>query len=316
MVNNELLKDFVFVSKYARVNDGKKETFEQAVDRILGMHQEFLTIRYGVDEQRLKGYLEEIRKPYIEQKILGAQRALQWGGIQLMYKHPRMYNCSSSYVDRVEYFSQLMFLLLAGAGVGYSCQKEHVSKLPVVQGPTSESKVFVIPDSIEGWADSVKALFESYFYHLPKVKFDGSAVRPKGSYISGGFKAPGPEPLLNALRLCEDILKRSIGRQLTPVEASDLSCIIADAVISGGVRRAALLALFSIDDEEFLDYKTGDWWIKHPYRARANVSATVLPTTTYQQYERVFASTRQFGEPGIAFLESVYHAYNPLEIAA
>lgn len=310
---NNLLQDFVFISKYARANNGKKETWDEAVDRIMGMHREFLTIRYSMDPAVLEPLLQEVEAAYKRQEILGAQRALQWGGDQLLSKHSRMYNCASSYADRVEYFPQLMFLLLSGAGVGYSAQKVHVNKLPVVQGvgKSLTYTTFKASDSIEGWADVMKILFESYFYHWAEPEFDYSAIREKGAFISGGFKAPGPEPLAKAVELCREILKKASGRKLTTVETSDLSCIIADSVISGGVRRAALLALFSVDDKDFINYKTGDWFYKHPYRARANISAVVLSTTKFEAYSEIFKAAKQFGEPGIAFLSDEDEAFNP-----
>ena len=312
MNNNKALQDFLFVSKYARTNGTKKETFEEAVDRIMGMHRKFIKGRYNVNSLKLEEYLGEVRQAYIDKHILGAQRALQWGGDQLLSKHTRMYNCAASYVDRVDFFRQLMFLLLSGAGVGYSVQKAHVNKLPTIEGvQPCISEEYVAEDSIEGWSECIKVLFEAYFYGHCKPQFNLSNIRPKGSFISGGFKAPGPEPLRKALELCEKILKGATNRKLTTVEASDLSCIIADAVISGGVRRAALLGLFSADDEEFMKYKTGNWFYEHNYRARVNVSAAVLPTTPYEVYENIFKNVKEYGEPGILFLKDINFVYNP-----
>ena len=309
---NNPLQDFVFVSKYARVNNGKKETYEEAVDRIISMHKMHMEIRCSVDPDTVDGLLSEVRGAYLLQHILGAQRALQWGGAQLMGKHERMYNCAATYADRVEFFGQLMFLLLAGAGVGYSVQQEHIVKMPTVIGADTQNKVvFTVPDSIEGWADSVNALFGSYFYGTSDVEFDFSRIRPKGSFISGGFRAPGHEPLKIALELSRKVLKGATNRKLTAVEISDLACIIADAVISGGVRRAALLAIFSVKDRDFLSYKTGNWFHTHPYRARVNISAAILPATTYDEYTELFAMAKQYGEPGIAFMESADYQYNP-----
>ncbi len=220
-------------------------------------------------------------------------------------------NCASSYANRVDFFHELMYVLLCGAGVGYSVQKHHVGELPVVQGPLKEKVPFVIGDSIEGWGDSVKALMYAFFYNQPLPQFDGTQVRPKGAMISGGFKAPGPDPLLEALKLVKVILNNAIGRKLRPLEVHEIACIFADAVISGGVRRSALLSLFSIDDEEMMSCKTGDWWTKKEYLARANNSAAVFEDTPYESYKRVFENAKAFGEPGIVFLKHRDQILNP-----
>lgn len=307
------LAEFVFTSKYARVKvNGKKETYKESVERVINMHREHLK-KIGVYSDEIEMLLNEVHILYKEKFILGAQRALQWGGEQLLTKHSRMYNCSSTYADRLEFFSELMFLLLSGAGVGFSVQRTHVIKLPVVKGieNTNDSIIFNIPDSIEGWSDTVAMLFDSYYNTGKKVEFNYDLIRPKGSFISGGFKAPGAEPLRKAVNQLTKVLDAAKNRKLTSIEVTDCACIIADSVISGGVRRAALLALFSADDLDFFNYKTGSWFYQHPYRSRVNITSVILPNTPKAMYLKAFEAAQHYGEPGIAFIESEDYAYNP-----
>ena len=310
------LKDFIFVSKYARITGGKKETWGEAVQRVMTMHRSHLTNYLKLSEeqlQKLEPYLKRVEDAYMSKKVLGAQRALQWGGEQLLTKHMRLYNCAGSAADRPKFFAETMWILLAGAGVGYSVQKHHVEKLPhVVKKYSNNPEVFVIPDSIEGWADSIDKLIMSYMDPDQKpVAFDYSLIRPKGALISGGFKAPGPEPLRKAHKLIEPILENASRRKLKPIEVHDIICILADAVVSGGVRRSALLALFSADDEEMASCKTGDWFHKAPWRGRANNSAVILPDTPKEVYDKVYTMTKEYGEPGFAFLKNRDYLYNP-----
>ena len=311
MSNLRSLQDYVFVSKYARTVNAKKETWEQAVGRVMSMHRDFLSVRHSVDMEVMEPYLSFAEDKYLSQNVLGAQRALQWGGSELLKHQFRSYNCAASYANRADFFHELYYVLLTGAGVGYSVQKHHVDMLPKVDGPSKGKEIFRAPDSIEGWADAMKELTYSYFYNLPEPEFDLSGIRPKGAFISGGFKAPGSEPLQRSLDLVRKILKGAIGRKLTTLEVHRIACIIADSVVSGGVRRSALISLFSADDDEMMGCKTGNWFETMPYLGRANNSVVILPDTPYEVYTNVFKSTRQFGEPGIIFLEDPEIIVNP-----
>lgn len=202
---------------------------------------------------------------------------------------------------------------------GYSVQKKHISKLPIVKGPDPDavvSKIFIIPDSIEGWAQAIDELVLSYFDGSSPVVFDYSQIRPKGSFISGGFKAPGSDPLETAIDKMKSVFNAAVGRKLRPFEVHRLSCLLADAVISGGIRRSALLCLFDATDEEMLNCKTGSWWHNYPELARSNNSAVILPDTPKRVYDKVFKSSKEFGEPGFAFLKNSDYMYNPLNLAA
>lgn len=317
----EALASFNFSQSYARYNteNKRRETWEEAVERVMNMHGVHLA-QLGANTP--EGALESIERAYKAKRILGSQRSLQFGGEAVLAKHPRAYNCSSCYVDTPKRFGETLYLLLCGAGVGYSVQSHHVGQLPPVRSleelEAAPRVPFVIEDSIEGWARALDALVTAYMGQGDLPAFDGSLVRPKGSVIrSCGGKAPGPEPLLNMLREAENLLRSRAGQSLRPIDASDLMCISADCVRAGGVRRAALIALFDLTDDEMLTSKSaGNWWETHPWRARANISALALRHRAKEpEYaaavRRVFEYTKSYGEPGIIWVNSLETAYNP-----
>lgn len=307
--------DYIFVSKYARTVHGKKETWDQSIDRVMEMHWRHLADDMTISDSSLDDLSKEMNfaeKLYRNQIILGAQRALQYGGNTLLKHHARNYNCAGSYANRISFFQELMYLLLCGSGTGYSVQKVHVNQLPKMKGvDMSKQTTYVIDDSIEGWSHAVNALIESHYFGLPEVVFDSSRVRPKGAFITGGFRAPGPEPLMKCLSKMGKVLGKIRGRKATPFEVHRLACLIADAVISGGIRRSALLCQFDADDREMLTCKTGGWFSEYPELARANNSAIILPSTPKEVYENIFSSIKQFGEPGIIFSFHPDIVYNP-----
>lgn len=307
--------DYIFVSKYARTVHGKKETWDQSVDRVMEMHWKHLADDMIISDSLLDDLSKEMNfaeKLYRNQIILGAQRALQYGGETLLKHVARNYNCAGSYANRISFFQELMYLLLCGDGTGYSVQKVHVNQLPKMKGvDMSKQTTYVIDDSIEGWSHAVNALIESHYFGLPEVVFDSSRVRPKGAFITGGFRAPGPEPLMKCLSKMSKVLGKIRGRKATPFEVHRLACLIADAVISGGIRRSALLCQFDADDREMLTCKTGSWFSEYPELARANNSAIILPSTPKEVYENIFSSIKQFGEPGIIFSFHPDIVYNP-----
>lgn len=307
--------DYIFVSKYARTVHGKKETWDQSVDRVMEMHWKHLADDMIISDSLLDDLSKEMNfaeKLYRNQIILGAQRALQYGGETLLKHVARNYNCAGSYANRISFFQELMYLLLCGSGTGHSVQKVHVNQLPKMKGvDMSKQTTYVIDDSIEGWSHAVNALIESHYFGLPEVVFDSSRVRPKGAFITGGFRAPGPEPLMKCLSKMSKVLGKIRGRKATPFEVHRLACLIADAVISGGIRRSALLCQFDADDREMLTCKTGSWFSEYPELARANNSAIILPSTPKEVYENIFSSIKQFGEPGIIFSFHPDIVYNP-----
>ena len=312
--SRNIISDYIFFSKYSRVKEnGKKETWNESVERVMNMHADYLLEK--IPDQNKPKFIDlwwKAKELYNQKRILGSQRALQYGGPQLLKNHLRLYNCSASYCDRVSFFEELAELLLSGAGTGYSVQKCHTNKLPIMQGvDRNKQQQYSIPDSIEGWARSWGILLESYFFHKPKVVFDYSKIRPEGAFVSGGFKAPGSLPLKISHEKIIAMLDKVKERQLRPFELHYLACIIANAVISGGIRRSAMICMFDLDDVEMLSCKTEDWFIKYPELCRANNSVVILPSTSKESYKEIIKYIRQFGEPGIIFTESQDYVYNP-----
>lgn len=302
------LQDYMRVSKYARTKvDNTKETWEEAVARVMEMHSKAKSIFDILPEQS-----SLVWDMYNNQEVVGAQRALQYGGEQLIKHNMRMYNCSGSLLNRTNFFNQLFYILLCGAGAGYRLHKDYIEMMPTIQQPLTGGDTIVIEDSIEGWADSILHLMEAYFYNKPLPVFDYSVIRPEGAYISGGFSAPGPDPLKRCIDKVNGILKTAIGRHLTTFECHRIACIIGDAVISGGIRRSALIAMFELDDLEMLSCKTGNWYTKYPELARANNSVVLNPDEVdYKQFEEIFNYIKQYGEPGIVFSRHKNMVVNP-----
>ena len=319
----DFLSKTKFYEGYSRYkeDEGRYETWDEAVDRVIEMHEN----NYEDKDNALRPFLEEAREAYKEQRVLGAQRALQFGGEQLLKHQMRMYNCTSSYVDRPEFFGEVFYILLCGAGAGFSVQKHHVNKLPKIQARTKQAKGYIVEDSIEGWASALDVLMSSYFvgggkhpeYEGRRVFFDLSQIRPKGAKISGGFKAPGPEGLRRSLDKVEHLLQGIVMDQkdpvdLKPINVYDITMHAADAVLSGGVRRSATICLFSPDDEEMMNAKTGNWFMDNPQRARSNNSAVIVrDQATPEEFNTLMKRVKEFGEPGFVFVESTEHTTNP-----
>jgi ribonucleoside-triphosphate reductase len=323
------LQDYTFTSKYARYLPEKKrrETWKEANDRVRSM----MHTKYSNASQELHDQIDWAYDMMYKKKVLGSQRALQFGGEPILNKHARIYNCVSSYVDRLRFFQECMYLLLCGCGTGFSVQKHHIDKLPALISVAPEkNKKFVIEDSIEGWSDAVGVLVASYFdqdelfaeYVGYNVTFDYTQIRPAGSPVAGGVgKAPGPEPLKKALKNIKKILDNSISRtefcsddlrKIKPIEAYDIIMHASDAVISGGVRRSATICVFSPDDAEMAKAKTGNWFTDNPQRGRSNNSALLLrDSTTKEQFAELMKSVKEFGEPGFVWSDSTELIVNP-----
>jgi len=299
-----MIDEYVFRSKYARFNSKEKrrESWSEAVDRMMDMH----ISQYPY----MRSEIKECRNAMKEKRITGSQRALQFGGEAVTAKNMRIYNCVSSYADRSKFFSEALWLLLCGCGVGFSVQKHHVAQLPRVMDAGYPYN-HVIEDSIEGWADAVDALFSAYLKGDKLPWFDYSKIRPKGSPIRFGGKAPGAEPLNKALTRIEEILESRICDKLRTIDVFDCVMHLADSVLTAGIRRAATIATFDVDDEDMLNAKVGNWFEDNPQRGRANISAVATANTPREHFDRIFKSTKEFGEPGIIFLGSKEHTVNP-----
>ena len=319
----QFLSETKFYEGYSRYIDDEKryETWDEAVDRVIDMHAE----NYKEKGNELAPFLDEAKLAYKEQRVLAAQRSLQFGGEQLLKHQMRMYNCTSSYADRPEFFGEVFYILLCGAGAGFSVQTHHIARLPQVQSRTKQAKGFVVEDSIEGWASALDVLMASYFvgggkypeFEGRRVFFDLTQIRPKGAKISGGFKAPGPEGLRKSLDKIEHLLQTKVidskePLDLSPINVYDITMHAADAVLSGGVRRSATICLFSPTDEEMMTAKTGNWFIDNPQRGRSNNSAVIVrDEAKKEEFAKLMESVKSFGEPGFVFVESTEHTTNP-----
>ena len=262
-VTQEVLSDITVHMKYARYNKQlqRRETWEEIVDRNKNMHISKFP--------HLKEEIENAYQFVYDKKVLPSMRSLQFGGTPIELNNTRIFNCSFLPIDDYRSFSEAMFLLLSGCGVGFSVQQHHIEKLPEIKIP-SKTKRFLVNDSIEGWSDAIRMLCKSYFTGSALPRFDFRDIRPKGAQlITSGGKAPGPEPLKECLFQLQKLFDRKkTGDKLSSLECHDIVCFLADAVLSGGIRRAALISLFNLDDEEMLTCKFGNWWEENPQRGR------------------------------------------------
>ena len=311
--SNKILSDITVYMKYAKYIPelNRRETWEELVGRNEAMHI-----------KKFPSLTNEIQEAYVDvyqKNILPSMRSLQFSGKPIEISPNRIYNCAYLPIESVEAFNETMFLLLGGTGVGYSVQKHHVAKLPAVSQPfDNRTRRFLIGDSIEGWADSIKFLMKSYLSgkRASRIEFDYSDIRPKGArLITSGGKAPGPQPLKECIVKIAGILDaKADGEKLTTVEAHDIICHIADSVLAGGIRRAALISLFSATDEDMIASKSGSWWESNPQRGRANNSAVLVRHKVTQEFfmnlwKRIELSGS--GEPGTYFTNDRDWGTNP-----
>ena len=310
-LSNRILSDITVHMKYARFieQEGRRENWNELVQRNMEMHiKKFPSLK------------SEIRQAYdyvFDKKVLPSMRSMQFGGKPIEVSPNRVFNCAYAPIDDIRVFGEIMFLLLGGTGVGFSVQHHHIENLPTIRKPNGKrSRRFLIGDSIEGWADAVTALVKSYFNGTSKLRFDYSDIRPKGAaLVTSGGKAPGPQPLRECLVKVDGLLNnKEDGDQLTSLEVHDIVCHIADAVLAGGIRRAALISLFSMEDEEMLAAKTGKWWETNPQRGRANNSVVIMRHRVEEEmfqdlWERIKSSG--CGEPGIYFTNDKDYGCNP-----
>lgn len=337
------LADYIAAAKYAKYRPelGRREIFAEGVARVRDMHRKFFAGRL---ELRVPGSLppeiaglagdkaeplasalcgaalgkiiERAFEEVAAKRVLPSMRSMQFGGEAILGNHARMFNCSFSNVDRVEFFREYFFLLLSGCGVGFSVQRHHVALLPPLPARAPEVDLPVrhhhVADTIEGWADALDALFRS-FLDGAKIEFDYSAIRPRGAPLrTSGGRAPGHLPLKRALGQVERILEQAAGRPLRPIEIYDIAMFVAKAVLAGGIRRSATICLFSPDDEEMMNAKTGDWFAKNPQRSASNNSAVVSRGDASEPlFRELFRAQREFGEPGFYFCDHPEAGCNP-----
>jgi ribonucleoside-diphosphate reductase alpha chain len=306
----KLLSELTIFDKYAKFlpEQNRREDWGEICDR----YENLLVKRYPVVESEIRSNMISIRR----KDVLMSMRFAQFAGPAIEKNNARGYNCCFLPIDDYRAFSEIMFLLLGGSGVGYSVQFSHVEKLPEIVKPTGTQR-YLVGDSIEGWSDAVRHLVSSYIgKRVTKPRFDFSDIRPKGSrLVTAGGLAPGPEPLKRCLFEIEQILERkSNGEKLSTLDCHDIVCHIADAVLAGGIRRAACIALFSFDDEAMRLCKSGAWWELNPQRGRANNSAVVLrhriKKKEFIEFWEVIKNSGS-GEPGIIFSNDLHYGYNP-----
>jgi ribonucleoside-triphosphate reductase (thioredoxin) len=310
--SQKILSDLTVHMKYSKFIPEleRRETWEELVTRNMNMHIK----KYP----HIANEIVDVYQYVYTKKVLPSMRSMQFGGKPIEISPNRIYNCAYLPIDHLDAFSETMFLLLGGTGVGYSVQKHHVEKLPEIRKPNpNRARRFLVGDSIEGWADAIKVLMKSYFgEHLSTPEFDFSDVRPKGAQlVTSGGKAPGPQPLKDCIHKLKGMLDaKEDGQKLSSIEVHDMICHIADAVLAGGIRRAALISLFSADDNEMIACKSGAWWETNPQRGRANNSAALVRHKITKDFfmdlwKRVEASGA--GEPGIYFTNDKDWGTNP-----
>lgn len=296
-ISQEILSDLVVFNKYAKhvPEIQRRETWEEICDRNMSMH-----IRKF---PQIKKDIQHVYKEFVKtKKVLPSMRSMQFAGTPIELSNSRIFNCAYMPIDHPFAFAELMFLLLGGTGVGYSVQKRHIEKLPVIIGPTSKTRRFLIGDSIEGWADAIKVLVKAYTTGKSDPLFDYRDIRDKGTLLkTSGGRAPGPDPLRICIDHVRSILNDAKGRKLTPLEVHDICCHIADAVLAGGIRRAAMICGFDHDDMDMLSCKSGQWWELNPQRGRSNNSVVLKRgEITHEQFMNIWQKVKQSGagEPG------------------
>jgi len=311
---NKLLSDITVYGKYARHLDSqdRREDWGEIIQRNADMHA-----------KTYPDLADEIYKVFatnvMNKKIFPSMRSLQFAGPAIERSPSRLYNCSYLPVDHYKAFSETMFLLLGGSGVGISVQDAHICKLPFVQGTKKRVKRFLVADNIEGWADAIKVLMDSYFFNKMDINFDYSDIRPKGAYlVTAGGKAPGPQPLKDAIHNIRKVLDCALEHgptRLTSVEIFDIMCHISDAVLAGGIRRSAIITLFDANDSGMLSSKSGPWYELNPQRGRSNNSAVIYRDSenAYEQFKTIWKHTQDSGagEPGIVFSDDINYGMNP-----
>lgn len=348
------LSSYVFTGKYANhlAAERRRETREEAGRRMFDMHRAYYLGRgpLALDHEThlvptesfeaVSRVIDEAQEAYDRNLALGSQRVLQYGGVGVLRKHARAYNCCFSFADRPRFFQEAFWLLLCGSGTGFSVQWHHVSRLPpVTRVDDNQVVVFTIPDTIEGWADALGALMSSYFrvdsqFSGRRVEFDYSQIRGEGSPLStGAGRAPGPEPLRRSLEKIRVLMDRCTARnalngeaefssdkaselhhagRMQPIDVYDVVMHASDAVLSGGVRRSASICLFSADDLDMARAKTGTWFRDNPQRGRSNNSAMLLRQyTSAEDFRSLVNMAREWGEPGFVWSDSTEMGVNP-----
>lgn len=310
-MDKKALADITVFNKYAKFVPelNRRELWDEIVDRNAAMHKE----KYPHMAEKINDVYSNFVKT---KRVLPSMRSLQFGGRPILLNEARIFNCAYAPAESPKFFSELMFLLLGGTGMGYSVQQRHVGKLPKIKQPESDGEYkFQIQDSIVGWSDAIKVVCKAFFNAGTLPVFDYRDIREKGAdLVTTGGQAPGHAPLKACVEQLIALLRPAVGRKLKPIEVHDMCCIIADAVLAGGIRRAAMISLFDRDDEEMLTAKAGEWYVTHPYRARSNNSA-VLPRgeVSEEEFSKLMKRVEESGcgEPGVYWTNNEDWGTNP-----
>ena len=316
------IANFTFTSKYARYSEKHKrrESWKEAITRVEEMHVEKYDFLSEEDKQEINWAFDLVR----DKRAVPSMRSMQFGGPAVTAHNARMFNCSCRHIDSIRSFAECFYLLLCGCGVDFGLTKKYLSRLPDLVDADSKTGIvltYSVEDSIEGWSDSLEAQLNSYFkntaYSGRKIVFDYSKIRRKGAKLkTGGGKAPGYSGLKNAhikiKKLFDKIVEKNKQTRVKPIDAYDILMHCSDAVLSGGIRRAATSVVFDHDDEEMMNAKTGNWFEENPQRARSNNSVLFLRKKIKEEdFKKVLQSAREFGEPGFIFADHEDMLSNP-----
>ncbi|MBS1508532.1 MAG: hypothetical protein JSS79_17985 [Bacteroidetes bacterium] len=309
-LNQQILSDIVVHMKYARYIPELQR--RELWPEICARYELMMIGKYPLIADEIREVMQFVH----EKKVLPSMRAMQFSGTPIIKNNSRIYNCAYMPLDDIRAFSEAMFLLLGGTGVGFSVQTHHVAKLPCISKAQKQRR-YLIGDSLEGWADSIKMIMKAYFGQSEAMpQFDYSDIRPKGArLVTAGGKAPGPEPLKVCHAHVTAVLDRKEnGERLSPLECHDIMCHIANAVLAGGIRRSAMISLFSPTDEEMLTCKFGKWWELNEQRGRANNSVVLSREfTTREEFSELWKKIELSGagEPGFYFSNHPDWGTNP-----
>ena len=317
----KFLSDLKLHSDYFKwlEDKGRYETWEDACENIVDGHRK----KYVDYKETVEPYLQSALESMKDQAVLASQRNLQYRHEQIMKHNTRMFNCTSGHIARNRVFQEIFYLALSGCGFGGGLSIPFVNNLSKIQKRTLGTKTYVIEDSIEGWANSLGVIMSSYFVDeqpFPEfagyeVKFDYSQIREKGAFISGGFKAPGPEGLKQSLEKIEALIEKWLtneGNKIRPILAFDIICHSADAVLSGGVRRSALNMIVDPNDTEMIHAKTGNWRNENPQRGRSNNSVLLLRSEVQkEQFNYLVQLNDGANDIGFVFANSWFDMFNP-----
>lgn len=290
-------EQYIHVSRYARwLNlENRRETWEETVQR----YCDFFDKRFeGAHTDLIQG---EIKLTILKLDTMPSMRALMTAGEALEKENIAGFNCSYLAVNTKRSFSEALYILMCGTGVGFSCERQEVTKLPVVPPLKAVSDVIVVADSKLGWAKAFKRLISSlYEGDIPVIDF--THVRPAGARLKTfGGRASGPAPLMRLFNYTIDLFQKSSSRKLNSLEVHDLMCVIGEIVVVGGVRRSALISLSNLSDQRLRDAKSGQWWVDHPERALANnsIAYTERPEMEIFMSEWLSLVKSKSGERGI-----------------